>query len=489
MVRGVGKVAEQIRPFFEPSSIAVVGASRYANKAGHVIFKNLAVNKRRGLLKAELYAVNPKVRMLLGFPCYPSLRKVPGPVELVVIVVPAKFVPDVMRDAARKEAKAIIIISSGFSEVGKHELEEEVVRIGRDAGMRILGPNCIGVFDPITGVDTLFLPETKVLTTGEEYVAAPRPMPGHVAFLTQSGAFGAAALDYMTGTQMGVSRFVSFGNRCDVDEADMLEFLKEDERTRVIIMYLESVKNGRRFMDVAKEVTKRKPVVALKAGRTGAGARAARSHTGSIAGVDEIYDAAFAQCGIVRVRGMEQLFDVGKALSMQPPARGPNIAVITDAGGPGIMAVDECVLRGLRVPELSEESKAKLRRLMEKGIIPPFAAIGNPIDLTGSATDDMYVEALKVVLEDPDIHGVIIMGLHHVPALTEAYVDRVAELAKEADKPVLACDIGETELAIYMRRRFDKLGIPAFESPEDVATAMAALVAYGRYLKKEGVLK
>ncbi len=479
---------EQLRAFFEPSSIAVVGASRYADKAGHVIFKNLAENRRRGLLKAELYPVNPKAKMVLGFPCYPSLAKVPGPVDLVVVVVPAKYVPDVMREAARKDARAAIIISSGFSEIGNHELEEEVVRIGRDAGIRILGPNCLGVFDPYTGVDTLFLPETKVLRTGEEYVATPRPMPGNVAFLSQSGAFGAAALDYMTGTELGLSKFVSFGNRCDVDECDMMHFLKEDERTKVILMYLESVKDGRYFMEVACDVAKQKPIVALKAGRTSAGARAAKSHTGSIAGVDEIYDAAFAQCGVIRVRNMEQFFDAGRALLMQPLARGPNVAIITDAGGPGIMAVDECELRGLKVPELPEETKAKLRKLIEEGRIPPFAAIGNPIDLTGSATAEMFEEALKVVLADPEIHGVIIMGLHHVPALSEDYVDRVAELAKSADKPVVACDIGETEMASYIRRRFNKLGIPAFESPEDAAMAMWALVARGRFLKKEGVL-
>ena len=479
---------EQLRAFFEPSSIAVVGASRYADKAGHVIFKNLAENKRRGLLKAELYPVNPKARMVLGFPCYPSLAKVPGPVDLVVIVVPAKYVPDVMREAARKDVRAAIIISSGFSEVGNHELEEEVVRIGRDAGIRILGPNCLGVYDPYTGVDTLFLPETKVLRTGEEYVATPRPMPGNVAFLSQSGAFGAAALDYMTGTELGLSKFVSFGNRCDVDECAMLSLLKEDERTKVILMYLESVRDGRRFMEVACDVAKQKPIVALKAGRTSAGARAAKSHTGSIAGVDEVYDAAFAQCGVIRVRNMEQFFDVGRALLMQPPARGPNVAIITDAGGPGIMAVDECELRGLKVPELPEGTKAKLRKLIEEGRIPPFAAIGNPIDLTGSATAEMFEEALKIVLADPEIHGVIIMGLHHVPALSEDYVDRVAELAKGAGKPVVACDIGETEMASYIRRRFNKLGIPAFESPEDAAVAMWALAARGRFLKKEGVL-
>ena len=294
---------------------------------------------------------------------------------------------------------------------------------------------------------------------------------------------------YMTGIQLGLSKFVSLGNRCDVDVADILEYLKEDERTKVVLMYIEGVRDGRRFMEVAKEVTRKKPVVALKSGRTRAGARAAKSHTGSIAGVDEVYDAAFSQCGIIRAQNMEQFFDIGKTLAMQPPAKGPNIAVITDAGGPGIMAVDECEMRGLVVPEFSEGTKAKLRKLVEEDKIPPFAAIGNPIDLTGSATADMFEEALKIALEDPDIHGVIIMGLHHVPALSEEYVDKVVAIAKQYEKPVVACDIGETEMAIYIRRKFDKYGIPACESPEDAATVMAALVTYGQYLMKIGVLK
>jgi acetyl coenzyme A synthetase (ADP forming)-like protein len=480
---------KQLDTFFNPKSVAVVGATKKVNKAGHVIFKNFVENKRRGVFKGEIYPVNPHEDHILGFPCYPRLTKIPGELDLVVVVVPAHAVPDVMRDAAAKNAQAAVIISSGFGEVGNHELEMEVVAIAKKAGIRVLGPNCLGVYDSKTGVDMLFLPETKILTTGEEVIATPRPLTGSIAVVTQSGAFGAAALDYLTGRQMGVSKFVSFGNKSDVDETEMLYYLLNDEDTKVILLYVEDVKNGRAFLEAASKVTCKKPVVALKAGRTEAGARAAASHTGAIAGSDHIYSAAFTQAGVIRVSDMEEFFNAAKALTMQPPADGKNIAIVTDAGGPGIMAADECELQGLNVKKLSEKTIQEFEKLKNEGKIPKFAAIVNPVDLTGSVTSEMYEFATELVLQDPNINGVIILGLHHTPALQEDYVDRVAAVAGKYGKPIVACDIGETEMALHIRSRFDKLGIPAYASPEDAAKAMAALVRYGLYLKKRGAFE
>ncbi|MFQ6064200.1 MAG: acetate--CoA ligase family protein [Candidatus Bathyarchaeia archaeon] len=479
-------VIEQMNLFFEPTSVAVVGASRKIMKAGRVIFKNFADSKRRGMFKGELYPVNPNEKQILGFRCYPSITEIPGEVELVVIVVPAKIVPKIMRDAAVKGVKAAVIISGGFGEVGNHDLEEQVVATAKEAGIRILGPNCLGVYDSETGVDMLFLPETKVLTTGDEVVATPRPMSGPIAIVTQSGAFGVSALDYLAGKQLGVSKFVSFGNKCDVDESEMLRYLLYDERTRVILLYVESIDAGREFMEVAKEVTKQKPIVALKLGKTKAGARAALSHTGAIAGSDRIYDTAFLQSGVVRVGDMEEFFDAAKALAFQPPAAGNNIAVVTDAGGPGIMAVDECQSRGVNVKRFSDETVQKFEELKKKGKIPAFATNLNPLDLTGSVTSEMFEVGTRILLDDPEIYGVIVLGLHHVPALQEDFVDMVAELSKMYVKPVVACAIGETEMALYIRFRFDKLRVPAYFSPEDAARAMAALVKYGEYLRKRG---
>ncbi|UCD26006.1 MAG: CoA-binding protein, partial [Candidatus Bathyarchaeota archaeon] len=350
------QIVEQMHVFFEPQSVAVVGASRRIMKAGHVIFKNFVDNKRRGIFKGQLYPINLREKTILGYKSYSSIAEIDGEIELVVIVVPAKFVPKVMKESAEKGTKAAVIISAGFSEVGNHDLEEQVKTIARKAGIRVLGPNCLGVYDSQTGVDMLFLPETKILATGDEVVGTPRPMAGQMAVVTQSGAFGAAALDYLAGKQLGISKFVSFGNKCDVDESEMFHYLLQDKRTRVILFYAESIDSGRNFMEVAKGVTQRKPIVALKSGRTKAGARAAESHTGSIAGSDEIYDSVFMQVGILRARDMEEFFDMSKALAFQPPATGKNVAVITDAGGPGIMAVDECVAGGLNVKNLSDET-------------------------------------------------------------------------------------------------------------------------------------
>ena len=480
------QTVKQMNTFFEPKGVAIIGASRRTMKAGHVIFKNFVINKQRNLFKAKLYPVNPNEKTIQGFPCYPSILDIKDEVDLAVIVVPAKLVPDVMREVAKKGVKSAVIITSGFSEVGNHALEKEVTDIAKKAGIRVLGPNCLGVYDSKTGVDMLFLPETKTLTTGDEVVATPRPMAGPTAIVTQSGAFGAAALDYLAGKQMGVSKFVSFGNKADVTASEMLEYLLYDPKTQVILFYAESIDNGRKFMEVARKVTCKKPVVALKVGKSEAGARAAASHTGSIAGSDEIYSSAFKQVGVLRAGDLEEFFDMGKALVFQPPVAGNNVAIITDAGGPGIMAVDECVSQGLNVKKFSDETIAKFEKLKSEGKIPRFATNMNPVDLTGSVTSEMFEEGIRILFEDPEIDGIIVLGLHHLPALQEDFVDRVAELSKKYNKSLVACDVGETEMALYIRSRFDRLGIPSYFSPEDAARGMAALVDYGLYLKKCG---
>jgi acyl-CoA synthetase (NDP forming) len=472
--------------FFNPRSVAIVGATRRTEKAGQVIFKNFVENKRRQVFKGQLYAVNPNETSILGIKCYPNVMKIPGDLDLVVIIVPANIVPQVMKEAATKKVKAAVIISAGFGEVGNHELENQLLTITKESGMRVLGPNCLGVYDSRTGVDMLFLPETKVLTTGDEVVATPRPMPGSITIVTQSGAFGAAALDYLAGLHTGVSKFVSFGNKIDVDESEMLRYLYHDDETGVILLYVEDIKSGRKFMEAAEETTRKKPVVALKSGRTEAGARAAASHTGAIAGSDQIYDAVFEQTGIVRARDMDEFFHAGKALSMQVPARGKNVGIVTDAGGPGIMAVDECGLMGLNVKRFSEETVVKFEKLKTEGRLPKFATNLNPVDITGSGTSEMFELATEIVFQDPEIDGIIMLGLHHLPAVKEDFVDRVAKVASKYEKPMVACDIGETEMALSIRLRFDRLGIPAYSSPEDTARAMSALARYGRYLQKKG---
>jgi acyl-CoA synthetase (NDP forming) len=487
--RRMDEETKRLGAFFRPHSVAVVGATKKIDKAGHVIFKNFVDNKTRQVFKGEIYAVNPNEDSILGVKCYPNLTKIPGELELVVVVVPAQVVPEVMKEAAVKKVKTMVIISAGFGEVGNHELENQVTAIAKEAEIRVLGPNCLGVYDSRTGVDMLFLPETKVLITGDEVVATPRPIPGNIAIVTQSGAFGAAALDYLAGLHTGVSKFVSFGNKIDVDEAEMLRYLLYDKETNVILLYVEDIRSGRKFLTAAEEITKKKPVVALKSGRTEAGARAAASHTGAIAGSDQIYDAAFEQTGILRAKDMDEFFHAGKALSMQIPARGKNIGIITDAGGPGIMAVDECGLKGLTVKRFSEKTVDEFEKLKANGKLPKFATNLNPVDVTGSGTSEMLEMATEIVFQDPEIHGIIMLGLHHTPALQEDYIDKVVQVASKYEKPMVACDIGETEMALMVRSRFDKLNVPAYSSPEDAARAMNALVRYGLYLQKKQSLK
>jgi acyl-CoA synthetase (NDP forming) len=480
---------EQLHAFFSPQSVAIVGATKKIDKAGLVIFKNFVENKRRGTFKGKIFAVNPYEKSVLGVPSYPKVTDIPEEVELVVIVVPANVVPSVMQDAASKKVKDIAIISSGFGEIGNHDLENQLVAIAKKAGMRVLGPNCLGVYDSRTGVDMLFLPETKVLTTGDEVIATPRPMPGSIAIVTQSGAFGVSALDYLAGREIGVSKFVSFGNKCDVTETEMLHYLLHDRETKAILLYTEDIKSGREFLEVARQVTKKKPIVALKAGRTEAGARAAASHTGAIAGSDLIYDAVFEQTGIIRAQDMDEFFHAGKALAMQPPARGKNVGIVTDAGGPGIMAVDECELKGLSVKRFSDRTIRRIEKLKQEGKLPKFATNLNPVDITGSGTSEMFELVTDIVFQDPAIYGVVLLGLHHMPALQEDFIDRVAKVACKYDKPMAACDIGETEMAMRIRSRFDKLEIPAYSSPEDAARAMNALATYGSYLEKNSCLE
>jgi len=482
-------IIEQMDVFFNSKSVAVVGASRRAGKAGHIIFRNFVDNKRRGLFKGEIYPINPNEDSILGYTCYPALTEVVGDVELIVIAVPANIVPDIMEDAEEKGVKAAAIISSGFSEIGEDELEERVKAVAQRAGIRVLGPNCLGVYDSYTGVDMLFLPETKTLSVGNVVIATPRPLPGSIAVVTQSGAFGVAAIDYLAGQGIGVSKLVSFGNKIDVAEPEMLLYLLHNEETRVILLYIEGLDDGRAFMEVAREVTKHKPIVAIKTGRSEAGARAALSHTGAIAGTDRIYQGLFKQVGVLRAGNMEEFFDMGKALALQPPAEGNSIGIVTDAGGPGIMAVDECEIRGLDVKRFSDETIQRFEDLKRNGKLPSFATNHNPVDLTGAVTSEMFEYAAEILLGDPEIHGMIVLGLHHTPALQEDFPDRIAKHSMNHTKPIVACDIGETEMALYIRSRFNKLRIPAYSSPEDAARSMAALVNYGAYLRKRGRFK
>ena len=478
----------ELKSFLWPKGIVVVGASRDPSKPGHVIFRILLENKRRGLLEANVYAVNPNAESILGEKVYKSIAEVPPDADLGVVVVPAKLVPAAISELGSRGVRAAIIISAGFSEVGNRDLEMEVVKVAREKGVRVLGPNCVGVFSPWSGLDTLFLPYEKVLRDGRTVVSTPRPPPGHVALVSQSGAVGTAALDYMAGEGIGLSHFISVGNKADVDEVEILRLLAEDELTRVILLYVENVNRGREFVKAASEVSKRKPIIALKAGRTSAGRRAAASHTAALAGVDEVYNAAFERCGIIRAMDLEELFDFAKAFVYQPPPRGPRVGILTDGGGAGVMAADKAEEVGLVVPVLEGEAYERLEELRRKGEIPAFAQVSNPVDLTGSATTEMFVKALEIMLSSEELDAVVVLALHQVPGVPDP-VELARELARVASrytKPVLAVDTGWSEAAILERREFERGGVPAYPTPERAVRALGALYRYAQHLIRVG---
>jgi acyl-CoA synthetase (NDP forming) len=440
-------------------------------------------NQKRGLFKGRVYLVNPKHDEIVGEKCYPSLSALPEPVETVLVVIPAAGVSAVIEEAGETGAKAGIVVSSGFAEVGNKTLESELANVARRYGVRIIGPNCLGVYDAYTGLDTLFLPEHKFLSDGREVVATPRPKPGSISFLTQSGAFGAAALDYMAGNGLGIRFFVSYGNRCDVTEDELLAYCENDEKTKVILMYIEGLAKGREFLSRAKATSKRKPIVALKSGRTEAGTRAAASHTAALAGTDQLYEGAFKQAGIIRARTVEELFDFSRSLALQPPTSNRNVAVVTNAGGPGIIAADALEESGLTLLQLPERIKTKLSDYKRKKLLLPVQSGLNPMDLSAEATSDMFVLVIKTMLEDPEIGSLVLIPTHQTPTIVDDVVDKIAKTVRKYGKPVTVCDMGAAEMAKTMLWGYERRGLPSFDVPERAARALWALCYYGSYLK------
>ncbi len=454
-------MARELAAFFEPESIAVVGASRSPEKLGHVVLRQLLEGFR-----GRVYPVNPKAEEILGVRCYPSVADLPEPVDLAVVVVPAPVTPRVVEDCGRRGVKAAIVISGGFSEVGNEELERELREAARRSGVRLIGPNCMGIYRPSVGLDTLFTPSDRL----------PRPGPGDVAILTQSGSFGGAILTWLAMEGRGISAFVSYGNRADVDEADLLRYFAEDPETRVIAIYVEGLRDGRGFMEAAREVTPSKPVVVFKAGRSQRGASAVRSHTGSLAGSDAAYEAAFKQCGVVRTYSTEEFLDASRALARLPTPRGPRVGIITNGGGYGVIAVDALEERGMEVPELD---KATAERLRER--LPPFYPVGNPLDLTGSSTPEQYLAGMVEMARSDVIDALIVMALYSVPLMEpRRTTDYILQVLRDYGKPIVVVSLDVTPEVARENSRLEAEGVPVFPSPERAASALAALWRYAR---------
>lgn len=447
-------------PLLRPRTIAVIGAAREEGKIGHSVFKNILKEGFPG----KVYPVNPNADSILGHKCYPSVKDIPDEIDLAVIVVPAKIVPKVMKECAEKGVKAVAVISSGFKEVGNEEGEREIVRIAKEAGMRLLGPNIVGVADAYAKSNASFMP----------YL----PPAGHIAFVSQSGALCIGLATWTKAKEIGLSSIVSLGNKADVDEADLIDYFSGDPQTRVVTIYMEGLTDGRRFMDAARRSTK--PIVVLKPGRGERAAAAIKSHTGSLAGSDLAYDVAFKQCGVIRADTFPVLFNYGIALAQLPDPEGENIVILTNGGGAGVMATDTCEKYGLKLMDIPEDLAKKLRNWM-----PPFGSTLNPVDLTGMAPVRDYYGALTTLGEDPRVHAIIVLYCHTAITdpmeLAKAIVKYKNEAKKE--KPIVAALIGGKECEEAIKHLMAN-GIPAYESPEPAVAALAIKYMYWKYKMK-----
>ncbi|MBC7262757.1 MAG: acetate--CoA ligase [Chloroflexi bacterium] len=448
--------------FFNPRSVAVVGASRDPEKLGYSVLNNIIQYKYTG----NVYPINPKADEILGLKCYPTVSACPGEVDLAVIVVPNTLVLSVMEDCAKKGVRGVIIITAGFREAGLEgaKLERELVKLAEANNIRIIGPNCLGLIDTVQPLNASF--------------AAGMPEKGTIAFTSQSGALCTAILDWALAEGIGFSRFVSLGNKADVNEVDMLEAWENDPDSRVIITYMEGLADGRKFMEIARRVTRHTPVIAVKSGKTTAGQRAVSSHTGSLAGSDRAYDAAFQQSGVLRAESIEQLFDYSLAFAYQPMLKGDQIAVVTNAGGPGIMATDALERSGLKLASLS---RGTIERLRER--LPAAANVYNPVDVIGDARADRYEWALDAVLKDEQVHGVIVILTPQVMTEVEETAEVIGRLAAQADKPVLACFMGEKKVRSGIRILHD-YRVPNYLFPERAVGAMKAMYQHWQWTKR-----
>jgi len=446
--------------FFNPKSIAVIGASRTPGKVGHTIVENLKTS-----FKGSIYPINPNAGEISGLMAYSTLSDVQEPIDAALIAVPAEIVKDALLECIKKKIGNITIISSGFSEIGEKERENELIKIKKD-NARIIGPNCIGIYKK--DIDMVFFPKNRL----------KRPNDGSISFISQSGAFGSLFLDLMAHEGVGISKFISIGNKIDVDETDLIKYLEGDLSTRCISIYLESVKNGEEFIKVAKKTTKSKPIVCFKAGKTEKGNEAVASHTGSMAGSSAVYSAAFRQAGIIEAKTSEELFDFSKALANQPVPKDNRIAIVTDGGGFGIIAADTAIENGLSLPTLSDSSVRSL-----KNLLPSYASVRNPIDLTADATSEKYKKALETVLKDSSVSGVVCIALMQLPAMDDEIVDVIRD-CKMFGKPITVCSAGGS-FVHEKNRKLEGFGIPVYPSPERAVKAMSALYEYGNVQKRD----
>jgi acetate---CoA ligase (ADP-forming) len=444
-----------LSPFFAPRGVVIVGASTDPTKLGYGLSRNLMLSNYQG----AIHFVNPKGGELLGHPIYTQISNVPDPVDLAALLIPAKYIPATLVECGKRGIPAAIIGAGGFREVSAEgaALEEECVQIAREYDIRLLGPNCVGLLDTHLPIDITFLPP-------------PGPTPGDVAFISHSGAICAAVIDWARGQGYGLSRMVSLGNQADISETDVLVPVADDPHTNVLALYLEGVKDGRRFVEEARKVTQKKPMIALKAGRFEAGQRAAASHTGALAGQESAYNAAFRRAGVLRAMTSEGMFDRARALAWCPLPKGRRVAVITNAGGPGVTAADALEALGLKLADFSDKTLANLQN-----ILSPAASLQNPVDMLAAAGPEQFAAALRIVLQDPNVDSAMVIYPTPPMFTAGAVAKAIIPVVHNTDKPVVVAVMGERliqEAVEHLRAA----RIPEYRFPERAAAALSALV-------------
>lgn len=461
-----------LRAFLAPRSIAVIGASRSEGSIGNTLFRNLLLQGFKGIA----YPVNPNAEMVASVKAYPSVFDIMGEVDLAVIIVPAEGVHKVLEQCGRKGVRGVVVVSAGFGESSSQGKEEErkLLKTARAYGMRLVGPNCMGIINTAKNINM------------NATFSLVYPPAGSVAFGTQSGALGLAILEYAQSLNLGLSTFVSLGNRADVSNNDLLQYWQEDPATKVILLYLESFGNPRKFARIACSVAETKPVIAVKSGRTSAGSRAAASHTGALASAEVLAGALFKQAGLIRVETLEELFDVANLLTHQPIPAGRRLAIITNGGGPGIMTADACAARGIKLPVLSEKTMAELETFL-----PPRANVTNPIDMTAEATAEQYSKALKLMAQDDSIDIVVVIFIPPIVTQAEAVASAIREIApqfRKRGKTLLASFMGSRGASVELGSREEGY-VPSFSFPEATAAVLAASCEYGEWLRRpKGVI-
>ncbi|MEM9658972.1 MAG: CoA-binding protein, partial [Planctomycetota bacterium] len=444
---------------FRPTSVAIIGASTRSQSVGATVMRNLL----SGGFAGPIMPVNPKYDAVLGVLAYPDVEQLPRTPDLAVICTPPETVPQLVAQVARLGTRAAVVLSAGLdasSAKAGVTLQQAMIDAARPRLLRILGPNCVGLIIPRLGLNASFAHETV--------------HPGQIAFVSQSGALATAILDWARTKEIGFSHFVSLGNSADVDFGDVLDYLGSDPNTRSILLYIESIRHARKFLSAARAAARNKPVIDVKAGRVAEGAKAAASHTGALAGADDVYDAAIRRAGMLRVYTIEDLFDAVETLGRAKPVSGDRLVILTNGGGPGVMATDVAVARGARMATLSD----KTLRLLD-AVLPKTWSKGNPVDIIGDAPPERYVDALQILSTSSEADAVILIHAPSAIVASDKIADALAPATRALKKPLFACWLGGEGVA-KARRIFIRGGIPTYDSPEDAVNAFLQIVDYRR---------